>query len=417
MSREPLSIRAETPILARFNRKNLALILVILAAIFLLVTLWGARKPKEKSNDQNISAKPFNTIMEGKLSYADILKEKPSVRLPAKKSDPNYEKLLAEIDALKNKLKEKPKPSFKERARTTFRDRKPLPKKETKILPSEKVDPNAEAFRSSIFFPVNRPASNVSVTETFADKVSNSRNLSLPDRSGFPNMTMPDMSKMVGGDVQDFFAQNNQDEKKEFIQNSQSLDKIYLDDTLHEPVSPYEVKEGSLIPCTLITGLNSDLPGKIIAQVRENVYDTVSGNYLLLPQGSRLIGDYDSIISYGQERILVVFSRIIFPNGDSISLQGMPGMDLSGYAGLADEVDEHWFRILSSVVVAALFNATSEEISSDSAYVHQTSEEVAKASSKIISRQLNIQPTITIRPGWDFNVFVKKDMILRPYSS
>jgi type IV secretory pathway VirB10-like protein len=166
--------------------------------------------------------------------------------------------------------------------------------------------------------------------------------------------------------------------------------------------------------------ISSKEKGKIIAQVRENVYDTVSGNYLLLPQGARLVGEYDSVITYGQKRILVVFSRAIMPNGDSISLQNMPGMDLSGYAGMSDEVNEHWLRILGSVVIAAMINSTSDELqnsSGDNIYVQTTSEEVSEASTKIVLKQLNIQPTITVRPGWDFHVFVKKDMILKPYES
>ena len=134
---------------------------------------------------------------------------------------------------------------------------------------------------------------------------------------------------------------------------------------LQSPRSPYEIKAGTVLPAVLITAINSDLPGPVIAQVREHVYDTVTGDHLLVPQGSRLIAQYDSMVAWGQERVLVCWNRLILPNGDSIDLQCMPAADLQGAAGLADEVNEHWWRILKGAAVATLLSAGTAYVAGD----------------------------------------------------
>ena len=136
----------------------------------------------------------------------------------------------------------------------------------------------------------------------------------------------------------------------------------YVQTRLQHPRSPYEVKAGTVIPALLITAINSDLPGPVIGQVRENVYDTVSGNYLLIPQGARLVAHYDSNVAWGQERVLVCWNRLVFPNGDSVGLECMPAADLAGAAGLTDQVDEHWVRILKGAAVASLLAATTQYV-------------------------------------------------------
>ncbi|MGH7439843.1 MAG: TrbI/VirB10 family protein, partial [Polyangiaceae bacterium] len=140
----------------------------------------------------------------------------------------------------------------------------------------------------------------------------------------------------------------------------------YLQRALQPPRSPYEIKAGTVLPAVLITAINSDLPGPVIAQVREHVYDTVTGDHLLVPQGSRLLAQYDSMVAWGQERVLVCWNRLILPNGDSIDLQCMPAADLQGAAGLADEVNEHWWRILRGAAVATLLSAGTAYVAGDS---------------------------------------------------
>jgi type IV secretion system protein VirB10 len=195
---------------------------------------------------------------------------------------------------------------------------------------------------------------------------------------------------------------------------------------LQHPRSPYEVKAGTIIPAVLITGINSDLPGPVIGQVRENVYDTVSGNYLLIPQGARLLAQYDSMIAWGQERVLVCWNRLLFPNGDSIDLQCMPAADLAGAAGLADGVDEHWGRILKGAAVATLLAATTTTVAGNTQGFNPTvpqtlarnaATEMNAVGQRITAQNMSIQPTITVRPGFSVNVIVTKDLVLSaPYA-
>ena len=199
-----------------------------------------------------------------------------------------------------------------------------------------------------------------------------------------------------------------------------------LRNRLEKPHSPYIVMAGSIIPATLITGISSDLPGNITAQVRENVFDTVTGKHLLIPQGARINGVYDSRISYAQERVLVVWTRIIFPDGSSLNLEGMPGVDLSGYAGLKDKVDNHWGKLVTGVILSSFLSAAvkvsqGNDIAGERTFrdlaASGAAESVAQVGAKFTDRNLNVQPTLTIRPGEKFNVFVNKDMILSPYRS
>ena len=196
---------------------------------------------------------------------------------------------------------------------------------------------------------------------------------------------------------------------------------IYNPHSLQLPVSPYQVMAGTIIPASLITGVNSDLPGQIIAQVTENVYDTVSGDILLIPQGARLIGEYDSVVAFGQSRALVVWSRLVNPDGSSIVIENLPGTDLQGYAGLEDEVDFHTWRLLKGIVLSTLLGVGTELSFDDNesdiveALRESAQSSANQAGQRLINRTLNIQPTITIRPGWPLRVIVNKDLVLRPY--
>ncbi len=177
---------------------------------------------------------------------------------------------------------------------------------------------------------------------------------------------------------------------------------------------------GSLIPASLITGINSDLPGQIIAQVRENVYDSVTGNILLIPQGTRLIGQYDSLISYGQNRVLLIWDKLVMPSGDTVTLDSMAGTDLSGYAGVKDGVDYHTMRLVGSVLISSLLSIGVTETQASRNGVSQqfsqnVAEDINKAGQEIVHKNLNVQPTLTIRPGYSLNVFVNKHMVLKPY--
>jgi type IV secretion system protein VirB10 len=185
------------------------------------------------------------------------------------------------------------------------------------------------------------------------------------------------------------------------------------------------VKSGTVIPAVSVTGINSDLPGPVFARVREDVYDTVTGEYLLIPQNSTLVATYDSRVAWGQERVLLCWQRLILPNGNAIDLECMPAADLAGAAGLTDEVDEHWWRIVRGATIASLLSAATTAAGGNTTgfqptvpqqFAHGAASEVSRAGENITRRNLMVQPTITIRPGWSLNVMVIHDMILEPYS-
>lgn len=195
------------------------------------------------------------------------------------------------------------------------------------------------------------------------------------------------------------------------------LDKAYL-----PPASEHLIQAGTLIPAALLTGVNSDLPGEIIAQVTEPIFDSVSGNTLLVPAGAKLLGRYDSLIGYGQDRAFIIWDRMLMPNGYSIELDEMAGTDKKGQAGVADQVDHHTFRLLTAVLLSSFITAGANvvENSDDNGFTRDlgdaAAQEALRIGGKIVDRQLNIQPTITIRPGWTMRVLVNRDIIsLGPY--
>ena len=187
---------------------------------------------------------------------------------------------------------------------------------------------------------------------------------------------------------------------------------------LVQPVSPWILQAGSIIAASLVTGLNSDLPGLVTAQVTENIYDSVTGRSLLIPQGSRLIGSYDSVVAYGQSRALVVWQRIILPDGSSIRIDNVPATDAQGYAGLSDRIDRHTFQLLKGVVLSTLLGVGTELRfgSSESDLVRAIRESAqqsgARAGDQLVTRGLNIQPSLRVRPGWPLRVVVHKDIVM-----
>ena len=197
-----------------------------------------------------------------------------------------------------------------------------------------------------------------------------------------------------------------------------------LSSTLRAPVSPYEVKAGTIIPAVLLTGVNSDLPGQLIGQVRESVFDTGTGQHLLIPQGARLIGLYDHQVVYGQERVLVTWKRVIFPNGTSLSLKdGMPGTDASGAAGFNDEVNHHLVRVFGSALLLSVISAGVQlsQIpefgrgftgpSAGNVLGASVGQQLGQTSSELIRRGMSVAPTIEVRAGYAFNVMVTQDLV------
>jgi len=214
---------------------------------------------------------------------------------------------------------------------------------------------------------------------------------------------------------------NGQSSKEDFF-NADLKDLGYLPNRVIPQQSPYELKRGSVIPATLISGINSDLPGRITAQVSQNVYDSATGDRLLIPQGTKLFGRYDSKVSFGQSRVLVVWTDIIFPNGSTLQIGGMAGTDAQGYGGFRDKVNNHHWRTFGSAALIALIGTgidaslpesstlATQDTASDAAR-RNFAESFGRVAEQTISRNLNVQPTLEIRPGYKFNVLVDQDII------
>lgn len=203
-----------------------------------------------------------------------------------------------------------------------------------------------------------------------------------------------------------------------------NLDTEYNKHSLKEAKSPYELKAGSFIPGILVSGVDSQIEGKMIGLVRENVYDSITGKHLLIPKGTKIIGEYNSGVAYGQDRIFIIWQRLIFPNGKSLLLENFPGVDLSAYAGMKGRVNNHNIELFKSVILSSILgggaalvdrNKDTRIQSWENAMASGAGERILDIGDSLAERILNIKPTITIKPGSRFNIIVNADLILEPY--
>ena len=217
---------------------------------------------------------------------------------------------------------------------------------------------------------------------------------------------------------------NRQAQKLAFLEKAMTqIETPYLPATRKAPLSPLEIKTGTVIPAFMVEGINSDLPGDLIAQVSENVYDTATGSQLLIPQGTKVFGTYDSEIAYGQNRLLVVWKRLIFPDGSTLELAGMPGADSGGYAGFHDKVDNHYLRLIGWGVFTSLLSAgfqlsqpTNDTANNSAPTPMQigaaaVGQQFSQLGLETSRRNMRVQPTIVVRPGYRFVIKVNRDVI------
>ncbi|MDX3926693.1 MAG: TrbI/VirB10 family protein [Shinella sp.] len=212
-----------------------------------------------------------------------------------------------------------------------------------------------------------------------------------------------------------------QDRQLAFL-NAAADRRTVTPDRVTPPASPFVLQAGAVISAALITGIRSDLPGQITAQVTEHIYDSSTGSILLVPQGTRLIGQYDNAVQFGQRRVLLVWNRLIMPNGRSIVLERQPGADTQGYAGLEDGVDYHWWDLAKAAALSTLLGVGAELATDDNdrlirAIRDGAQDTINQAGQQIVQRQLQVAPTLTIRPGFPVRVIVTKDLVLEPYRS
>jgi type IV secretory pathway VirB10-like protein len=267
-----------------------------------------------------------------------------------------------------------------------------------------------QAREAGVFFELNQRTGNV----TAASAPPGAPATTASNSPAAPDAVAPHLNLDLDRD------QNDQQRKTDFI-NQAAARSIYNDHALQTPASPYEVLAGTVISASLLTGLDSDLPGMVTAQITEDVHDSVSGRILLIPHGSRLIGGYDSVIAFGQSRALLVWRRIVMPDGSSIQIDNLPATDAAGYAGLEDQVDYHTWTLLRGIAMSTLLGVGTQVTFGNGqsnlvqAIQQSTQESANQAGQRIVEKDINIQPTIMVRPGWPLRVIVHKDFILRPY--
>ncbi|QFZ85204.1 conjugal transfer protein TrbI [Variovorax paradoxus] len=406
---ETVALRAQPRPIVRLNRRMLAVGAGTLAAAVLGGTMWSLQSQKR---ERNPAAELYNV---DRVARADGLEQLPKDYAgmpPAPKPAPPV--LGPPLPGDLGSAMAKAQQPIEARA-------------------GHGVDPvqaerlaDEEAARSSVFF---RRSGDGAAAKRGA-VAENAMSTTATDASGLtagqqPFNPLGAMNPAVDSPADPVMAQNRQDRKEAFLANAGDS-TTRNPGNLQLPASPYQVMAGTIIPAALVTGINSDLPGQVIATVTEAVYDTATGRHLLIPQGSRLIGRYDSQVAFGQRRVLLVWIRLILPDTSSVALDRLPGIDPAGYAGLEDGIDWHWNRILAGAALSTLLGVGAELAAPQNrtdqdgnrlviAVREGAQDTVNQVGQEITKRNASIQPTLTIRPGFPMRVTVSKDLILRPY--
>ncbi|MEB0032764.1 TrbI/VirB10 family protein [Undibacterium sp. RTI2.1] len=389
---DTMALRASPRPVTRLNRRMLAVLAGTLGAVVLGGTLWSLQSHKR---ERNAAAELYNV---DRVSHAENLDQLPK----------DYSKVP--VAAKPVPVLGEPLPGDLGPAIVAQRNAGAPAQAGRSAQPGDAED----AAHSGVFFRSGAVKAAPSPTAATAMPESVSANQPFNPMAPAAASAQPTDPTAV---------QNRQDQKQAFVATGGDT-ATRNPASLQLPASPYQVMAGTIIPAALVTGINSDLPGQVIANVTEAVYDTATGRFLLIPQGSRLIGRYDSQVSFGQRRVLLVWTRLILPDTSSISLDRLPGIDPAGYAGLEDGVDWHWDRILAGAALSTLLGvgaelAAPDRTGSDSKIIIATRQSgqdtVNQVGQEITKRNVSIQPTLTIRPGFPMRVMVNKDLILRPY--
>lgn len=400
-------------------RRAIALLALVVAAALMFGLGIDFRSPK-KSQTQDAEPPPENThpspIADLPSSYADVPRPKvaandtapspmPSAMhhheemTPAVEGDPHtaeLARLLASIQQVGQKNKE-------------LADR-------IASYQSQLAQEQARVWGSGLFFKID-DLSDQHAAEQHADPIQSAAEGQLLSRKN----TLPAPTSRPSTD---------QENKLSFL-NDATAPRLDVDRSAvsANPAAPpsggYLLQAGAVIPAALLTGINTDLPGDVVASVTEGVYDSPTGNHLLIPQGARLYGSYDSQIAASQDRALLVWHRLLLPDGRSINLDRMRGTDAGGYSGVSDQVDYHADKLATAAVLSGVI-AFAGNLAGGRQTLTQTpgdvvgnavAQQAANTGSQIVQRQLNVQPTITIRPGWPVRVLVNRDLLLPSYAN
>lgn len=397
---EQVALRAQPRPVTRLNRRMLAVLAGGMATAVLGAMFWSLRAPER--DDLNGADELYNVE---RVAHSEGL-----TRLPA-----DYSQLPPEVPRLGKPLPgDLGEPILKaERQAMGYRDGQDSAEADRLARLKEAE----EAAASSVFFGSIRPRS-VAVT-SMADRVGGST-------MGQGLGTLDSLAMLQGsspGETDPIALQNRQEQKEAFLSNS-SFTETRNSGDLQTPVSPYQVMAGTVIAGALVTGINSDLPGDVIATVTEPVYDTATGRHVLIPQGSRILGRYNSQVSYGQTRVQVVWHRVILPDTSSFQLDNLAGTDPAGYTGLEDGVDWHWDRLFAGAALTTLLGVGAELAAPENrqegdrvviAGRDSAQDSINQVGQEVTRRSLNVQPTLTSRPGLPVRLIVNRDLVLKPY--
>jgi type IV secretion system protein VirB10 len=400
---QAMALRAAPRPVTRLNRRVLAVLVGGLSAAVLGATLWSLSPSRR---DRNAGTELFNVDRIARAEDLERLPKDYAGLAPAPKAAPPVlgEPLPGDLGPAIVKSQQ------------PMEMRPPgggIDLEQAERLAAEEAARSPVFFRSSGNGGGGKPAT--------AAKASADTSALAPGNQPFNPMAASPQS--VAADPA--AVQNRQDAKETFLAKAGD-GATRNPGSLQLPASPYQVMAGTIIPAALVTGINSDLPGQVIANVTEAVYDTATGRHLLIPQGSRLMGRYDSQVAFGQRRVLLVWMRLILPDTSSVALDRLPGIDPAGYAGLEDGVDWHWDQLLAGAALSTLLGVGAELAAPRSrtdqdgnrlviAVREGAQDTVNQVGQEITKRSASIQPTLTIRPGYPMRVMVNKDLILRPY--
>jgi type IV secretion system protein TrbI len=398
-SGEHLEIRGRPQAVRRLNRKTIMIASALLLSVVLLTTMWSLRGSRrgqaltttESHNVDHVSRpEGLDALPHDYGSVARIPKLGPPIGelgRPVVKAEQ-----LAGLTPMPERGNFRPDPE-EDAARTEA---------------LRQVSEMKEAAKAPVFFQLSQH--DRGKASVVADRTQQAENELMAARAG-----SPPSNALPAGEKPD---------RKEAFLDRKADANLYASGTLQVPRSPDELLAGTVISAALVTGINSDLPGQVIATVTETVYDTITGKRALIPQGSRLLGQYDSQVAFGQQRMLLVWTRLIRPDGSSIILDRLNGVDTEGHAGLQDKVDGHWGRVFAGAAVSTLVGVASALASPDRttgsgtlviASQQSVQDSVNQVGQQITRRNIDIQPTLNIRPGFELRVIVNKDLILRPY--
>jgi len=386
-----LPLRAAPRPVTRLNRRTLIVFASVAALVVLIATLWAfTPHPREKSAlESDLAAPPTVAKAEG---LAELPKDYSAWAVP--KLGPPAGELGRPVLREEENAGVARELSFRPDAQEDH----------VRVLQLREQEEAESATKAKIFFQLNHLARSPGIEPTSASNAAPQNSLSALNPTGLP--PTPE-------------APGSQSQKEHFL--TAAADRTTeASGALKEPRSPYELLAGTVIAAALLTGIDSDLPGEVLASVTQSVYDTVTGRFLLIPQGSRLIGQYDSEVAFGQRRVLLVWTRLIRPDGSSIVLDRLPGMDTEGHAGLEDQVNYHWGRIFAGAAISTLLGINAQLVAqnqSNGSVVVATRESaqdtVNQTGQQLTRKNLDVQPTLTIRPGFELRVLVNRDLVFR----